>query len=69
MIIITSDHGDALGEAGRAGHQYLEDDNLMVPLLIKLPEDEAAGTRVGRQVGLIDVLQTIEQLRALGYVP
>jgi arylsulfatase A-like enzyme len=59
LVVVTSDHGEALGEDGRAGHQYLEDYNLMVPLLIGIPDGRFAGTRVKQQVRLVDVLPTV----------
>ncbi|AEC51941.1 hypothetical protein PNA2_1025 [Pyrococcus sp. NA2] len=40
LIIITSDHGQLLGEHGRIGHgTFLYDELLRVPLLIKYPKD------------------------------
>ncbi|MBO8175042.1 MAG: sulfatase-like hydrolase/transferase [Thermococcus sp.] len=40
LIIITSDHGQLLGEYGKLGHgTFLYDELLRVPLLIKYPED------------------------------
>jgi len=40
LIIITSDHGQLLGEYGRIGHgTFLYDELLRVPLLIKYPKD------------------------------
>jgi hypothetical protein len=64
VIIVTSDHGEALGEDGRAGHAYLEDYNLMVPLVIELPGGRSAGAVVDRQVRLIDLMPTL--LEAVG---
>jgi len=59
MVIVTSDHGEALGEDGHAGHSYLEDYNLMVPLILELPAQTHAGTVVDTQVRLVDLLPTI----------
>jgi len=40
LIIVTSDHGQLLGEHGRLGHGvFLYDELLRVPLLIKYPRD------------------------------
>jgi len=40
LIIITSDHGQLLGESGKIGHGvFLHDDLLRVPLFIKYPEN------------------------------
>ena len=67
LVVITSDHGEALGEDDRAGHAYLEEYNLRVPLIVRLPEGRGAGARIGSQVRLIDVAPTI--LEAVGIEP
>jgi arylsulfatase A-like enzyme len=60
MIVVTSDHGEALGEGdNRAGHSYLEDYNIMVPLIIEFPDGRGAGRRIEQQVRLIDLLPTV----------
>ncbi len=64
LIILTSDHGEALGERDRAGHNYHEDYNIMVPLVIEFPDGLGAGQRIGQQVRSIDVVPTL--LDALG---
>jgi hypothetical protein len=61
-VVITSDHGEALGERGLATHCYLYDFNLMVPLVFILPNQERAPRRVSDQVSLIDVLPTLLEL-------
>ena len=39
IIVLTSDHGDSLGEEGRWGHAYtLFPEIIRVPLLVRLPE-------------------------------
>ena len=39
LIILTSDHGDSLGEEGRVGHAYgLFPEVIRVPLIVSLPE-------------------------------
>ena len=67
LVVVTSDHGEALGEGGDAGHVSLYDHTLLVPLLIALPDasrSSGAGRRVADQVRSIDVLPTV--LEALG---
>ncbi len=59
LVILTSDHGEALGEKGLAAHAYLYDFNLMVPLIVSLPDGVGAGRTISRQVRLIDVLPTV----------
>jgi arylsulfatase A-like enzyme len=61
-VIITSDHGQGMGEEhehGLVGHAYLYDFNLRVPLLIALPGVNRPGSRVDDQVRLVDVAATI----------
>lgn len=59
VVILTSDHGEALGEHDRAGHSFLEDYNVLVPLIIEMPGGTGAGTVVDRQVRLTDLTPTI----------
>ena len=59
LVILTSDHGEALGETDRAGHNYLDDFNVLVPLIITLPDRRGAGTVVDRQVRSIDIVPTV----------
>jgi len=65
IVVVTSDHGEALGEHDLAGHPFLYDDNLMVPLIIALPDRRFSGQRVSAQVRLIDVLPTVLDLAGL----
>lgn len=67
LVVLVSDHGEALGEDDRAGHSYLEDYNLMVPLVLELPGGADGGRRIARQVSLVDVMPTV--LDALGIRP
>lgn len=61
LIIVTSDHGEHLGEAGRYSHQLSVDDALLeVPLLVKYPGNAGAGTVVDAPlVSVTDVHQTV----------
>ncbi len=59
LIIVTSDHGEALGEDDRAGHSFLDDYNLMVPLMLEIPGRKGAGTRISQQIRLIDLMPTV----------
>jgi hypothetical protein len=44
IIIVTSDHGDSLGEGGRWGHAYtLFPEIVRIPLLVHLPPSQKAG--------------------------
>jgi arylsulfatase A-like enzyme len=66
VVIITSDHGESLGERGKADHKSLEDWELLVPLVIAAPSAaDHAGRRVSTQVRLIDLFPTVLDLVGL----
>ncbi len=57
LIVVTADHGEALGEAGRLGHGFwLSEELTRVPLLVHYPGGRAGGTRRPEPIQLIDVL-------------
>ena len=59
-IIITSDHGELLGEQGRWGHGLtLSQLEIRVPMLVKPPLGEARGERRNEPIQLVDVLPLI----------
>jgi choline-sulfatase len=59
LVIVTSDHGEALGEHGESAHGYfVYDSALRVPLLVKPPRARG-GSRSDRPVGLVDLVPTI----------
>ena len=63
LIVLLSDHGEGLGEHGEQEHGVLlYREALQVPLIVKLPRNARAGTRVARTVQLVDVLPTIAAL-------
>jgi arylsulfatase A-like enzyme len=62
VVIITSDHGESLGERGLAGHSSLQECELLVPLIVATPSRQGAGTRVPAQVRLLDVAPTVLDL-------
>jgi arylsulfatase A-like enzyme/Flp pilus assembly protein TadD len=65
LIVITSDHGEGLGEHGEESHGFfLYDSTLRVPLIVKFPESQWKGRVVSEQVRGIDLAPTI--LDALG---
>lgn len=44
LVILTSDHGDSLGEEGRWGHAYtVYPEVLRIPLIVRLPEALGSG--------------------------
>lgn len=72
VIVLTSDHGEGLGEHGTFGHVvHLYDELLRVPLMIKLPSGNPGIPALERAreklVRLIDVAPTV--LDAIGLPP
>jgi arylsulfatase A-like enzyme len=65
IVVLTSDHGELMGEHGLAGHAYLHEKNLLVPLVIAAPDGLGAGRTVDEQVRGVDLLPTILDLAGL----
>jgi len=60
LIILTADHGEEFMEHGGFWHgSSLYEEQLHVPLIVKLPKGKHAGTRVPWQVHSLDVGPTI----------
>ena len=68
-VVFTSDHGEGLGEHGSAGHGYLYEWNLLVPLVVALPGVRPEVRRVPAQVRLIDVMPTLLEIAGLPSPP
>lgn len=69
LVIVTSDHGEALGEHRLAGHTSLYDHDLMVPLIIAPPGKSGRRSRVATQVRSIDIAATILDTAGLPPAP
>jgi choline-sulfatase len=68
LIAVVADHGEAFGEHGERSHGFfLYDETVHVPLVLKLPGEALAGTRVEARARLVDVAPTI--LDAVGIKP
>ena len=60
IVIVTSDHGEGLGQHGEQQHSiFLYREAIHVPLLVKLPGSSGAGTRAASPVQLSDILPTV----------
>lgn len=60
LFIVTSDHGEELGDRDSWGHdQSVYQELIHVPLMIRFPGGQHGGTRVGDVVSLLDVMPTI----------
>lgn len=63
MVVVCSDHGEEFHEHGGWWHgTTLYDEQLHVPLVVRLPNNELGGSREDRWVGLIDIAPTIARL-------
>jgi arylsulfatase A-like enzyme len=71
LLIVTSDHGEHLGEHGLTGHEFsLYEEVLRVPLIVRYPARFRPGARVGAAVSLVDIAPTVlEVLGAGGAMP
>lgn len=69
LLVVTSDHGEGLGEHGEAVHGYfLYETTLHVPLLVRGP-GVPAGTRVGTTFRSVDLFPTALDLLGLAPLP
>lgn len=60
LIVLLSDHGEEFFEHGDWEHgKTLYDEQLRIPLVVKLPHGEGAGTRIDTPAHQIDVLPTV----------
>jgi arylsulfatase A-like enzyme len=65
LLVVTSDHGEGLGEHGERTHAlFLYDTTLHVPLVVHWP-GTLAPARVGENVGLVDLAPTVLELLGL----
>jgi arylsulfatase A-like enzyme/Tfp pilus assembly protein PilF len=70
LVIVLSDHGEGLGENDEDEHGiFLYRWALQVPLMVKLPGSERAGTSVPAPVQLSDVFTTVVKVLGIPDVP
>jgi arylsulfatase A-like enzyme/Flp pilus assembly protein TadD len=70
LIVLTSDHGEGLGQHQEDTHAYfVYDTTLAVPLIFWQPQRIRAGARVADQVRSIDIASTILALLGLPALP
>jgi arylsulfatase A-like enzyme len=65
IVVLTADHGEALGDHGMITHNELYHSILRVPLLIRLPGARGGGRTVSSPVMLVDVFPTVLELIGL----
>ncbi len=60
LIIITSDHGEGLGEHAEKTHAiFIYDSTLHVPLIMRFPGKNFANLKVSENASIIDIMPTI----------
>ena len=68
-VVVAADHGEGLGAHGEEGHGiFLYDETIHVPLVVKLPDGQAAAkpaTRVAGKVRLVDIAPTLLEIAAI----
>lgn len=69
IVVLTSDHGESLGEHGLWEHNHMYQDNLRIPLILRWPRGLLAGTRVSAAVDSIDLMPTLVELLGLEALP
>ncbi len=63
LVIITSDHGEGLGNHRIMGHgQYIYDEQILVPLLVHASDGRYRPRRVAEMVRLVDLAPTLAEL-------
>ncbi len=66
LVVLTSDHGELLGENGTKGHGYLHEANSKIPLIIQSPSGLGTGQVRNQLVRSIDIVPTILESLGLG---
>jgi choline-sulfatase len=63
LVIVTSDHGEGLGDHGEQQHSILlYAEAIRVPLLLKLPQSQLAGRTVDAPAQLTDLVPTVAEV-------
>jgi arylsulfatase A-like enzyme len=65
LVILTSDHGEALGEHGRIGHEYLAEEDFRVPLVFAFPRRLEKARVISARARSVDILPTVVDLLGL----
>lgn len=69
LVVVTGDHGEALGEHGESGHGFfVYEPTIKVPLVLRGP-GVAAGTTISGPFRLVDVAPTVLALLGLPPLP
>jgi len=72
IVLVVADHGEVFDEHEPewfAHDPYLYDENIRVPLLVRLPGDVQAGRHVPDMVSQVDILPTLLELTGVAPLP
>jgi len=70
LVVVTSDHGEGLGDHGEEQHSVLlYREVLQVPLLLKLPRSQRGGETIDAPAQLADLLPTVTEALGLEAPP
>lgn len=66
LVLVAADHGESLGEHAELTHGlFLYDSTTRIPLLLRLPGQQLAGSAVPGLAGLVDVRPSVRSLLGL----
>jgi arylsulfatase A-like enzyme len=68
MVVLTADHGQGLGEHGWWAHRLLYQEQIQIPLIVKIPGGPT-GVTVRELVRSIDIFPTVLQTLGLSVPP
>jgi arylsulfatase len=69
LVVLTSDHGEAIGEHGNMQHQGVHAEVLRIPLVVRHPRGPAGGRRVALPVSHLDLAPTLAAIAGLPPFP
>ena len=62
-LVVTADHGEGLGDHDETFHGYfIYDSTVHVPLILRLPDGDAAGQRFDTAVSHVDIVPTVLEI-------
>jgi arylsulfatase A-like enzyme len=62
LIIVLSDHGEEFHEHGRFLHSQVYEETVGIPIIVKLPQNRGAGSRVEKLTSLMSVNGMIREI-------
>ncbi|MBI4614316.1 MAG: sulfatase [Planctomycetes bacterium] len=70
IVVVTSDHGESIGEHGAYGHlNSLHEEEVRIPLVVRYPGRRKTGAAVGVPVSIVDVFPTVLEVLGIPFDP